>query len=140
MSLRVQNSGTVPVSNLSLTEDIASQFGFAFISVTTPTIDSTLAPTSTIPTSLINPAWAGNTALDVFDAAVTTEVLNAGEEFSITFDVVVDPDFNDDDSDFLTNTATVTGDGQNFDGSTVQVSDQSGLCLLYTSPSPRDRG
>ena len=127
VSLRVQNSGTVPVSNLSLTEDIASQFGFAFISVTTPTIDSTLAPTSTIPTSLINPAWAGNTALDVFDAAVTSEVLNAGEEFSITFDVVVDPDFNDDDSDFLTNTATVTGDGQNFDGSTVQVSDQSGL-------------
>ena len=63
----------------------------------------------------------------MFDAAETGEVLNSGEEFSITFDVVVDPDFNDDDSDFLTNTATVTGDGQNFDGSTVQVSDQSGL-------------
>ena len=31
VSLRVQNSGTVPVSNLSLTEDIASQFGFCLL-------------------------------------------------------------------------------------------------------------
>ena len=50
----------------------------------------------------------------------------AGEEFSLTFDVVVDPDLLDDDSDFLENTATVGGDGANFDGSTITVTDDSG--------------
>ena len=126
VTLRVQNSGTVPLSDLSLTEDLADQFGGALISTTSPTIDATLAPTSTIPSTLINSAWVGDTSLDLFDPAEMSELLNSGEEFSITFDVTVDPDLLDDNSDFLTNTADVTGVGQNFDGSDITVSDQSG--------------
>ena len=126
VTLRVQNSGTVPLSDLSLTEDLADQFGGALISTTSPTIDATLAPTSTIPSTLINSAWVGDTSLDLFDPAEMSELLTPGEEFSITFDVTVDPDLLDDNSDFLTNTADVTGVGQNFDGNPVTVSDQSG--------------
>ncbi len=126
VTLRVANTGTVDLSNLSLNEDLETQFDSAFVSATMPTIDATLAPTSTIPANLINPAWTGDTSRDLFNPNVTTETLVRGEEFSITFDVVVDPDLLDDDSDYLTNTATVAGDGQNFNGSTISVDDQSG--------------
>ena len=44
----------------------------------------------------------------------------------MSFDVVVDPDLLDDDSDYLENTATVNADGVNFDGSTITVTDDSG--------------
>ena len=127
VTLRVQNSGTVDLTNLSLTEDLQDQFGDAFRSVTVPTLDTTLAPGSTIPADLINAAWVDNTSIDLFDINETGEMLAAGDEFTITFDVVVDPDQRDDDADYLTNTATVSGDGENFDGGTINVDDQSGF-------------
>ncbi len=126
VTLRVDNSGTVDLANLTLTEDLATQFGAAFISTTNPVIDATGAPGSNIPANLINPAWAGDTSQDLFDPAVTSETLIVGDDFTITFDVVVDPDLLDADSDYLENTATVTGDGTNFNGVTITVSDDSG--------------
>ena len=109
VTLRVRNSGSVSLNDLSLTEDLTDQFGAAFISTTSPTIDTAAAPTSNIPSTLINSAWAGDTSQDLFDPAEMSELLSSGEEFSITFDVTVDPDLLDDNSDFLTNTADVTG-------------------------------
>jgi uncharacterized repeat protein (TIGR01451 family) len=126
VTLRVENTGTVDLTNLTLEEDLGDQFGAAYVSATVPTIDSTLAPTSTIPANLINSNWTGDTSLDMFDTNVTSELLVSGEEFTVTFDVIVDPDKLDDDADYLTNTSTVTADGQNFDGSTIAVDDQSG--------------
>ena len=127
ITLRVENNGTVDLSNLSLSEDIASQFGAAYISATTPTITvGATDPGSSVPASLINGGWNGDTSLDMFDAAETGEVLVAGDDFTITFDVVVDPDLIDDDADYLQNTATISGDGTNFDGSTITVTDDSG--------------
>ena len=96
ITLRVENSGTADLTNLSLSEDIASQFGVAFLSATTPTLDTTGAPGSTIPAGLINPNWNTNTSQDVFDSSVTNEVLLPGEEFLIIFDVIVDPDVDTD--------------------------------------------
>jgi fimbrial isopeptide formation D2 family protein/uncharacterized repeat protein (TIGR01451 family) len=127
VTLRIENSGTVDLGNLSLSENLTTQFGSAFVSATTPTIS--IPPTnagSNIPATLINTGWAGNTAFDVFDNAETGEILVAGDDFTITFDVVVDPDLLDDDSDYLTNTATISGEGTNFDGTTISVDDQSG--------------
>ncbi len=127
VTLRIENSGTVDLSNLSLSEDIAAQFGAAFVSATTPTITiGATNPASNIPASLINAAWNGDTSLDLFDAAETGEFLKAGDDFTIEFGVVVDPDLIDEDSDFLVNTATISGEGTNFDGSTVTVDDESG--------------
>lgn len=126
VTLRVVNSGTVTLTNLSLSEDIASQFGAAFVSATVPTIDASGAPGSTVPAGLINSSWNGDTSLDMFDSAVTSEMLLAGEEFTISFDIVVDPDLLDDDADYLQNLASVSGDGLNFDGVTViTVTDDS---------------
>jgi uncharacterized repeat protein (TIGR01451 family) len=127
VTLTIDNSGTVDLTNLSLTEDLATQFGSAFISATTPTITGgPFNALSNVPASLINSAWSGDTSLDVFDATQTNELLVAGDEFEIQFDVIVDPDLIDDDSDYLQNTATISGDGQNFDGTTISVDDESG--------------
>ena len=114
VTLRIENSGTVDLSNLSLSENLEAQFGAAYVSATTPTI--TIPPNnpgSHIPATLINSLWAGNTTFDVFDTAETGEMLLAGDDFTLTFDVVVDPDLMDGDSDYLTNTATVSGSGTN---------------------------
>ena len=125
VTLRIQNSGTVDLTNLSLMEDLASQFGDAFISTTHPTLNTAGAPNSTIPANLINSDWAGDTTENLLEPSFTNEMLASGDEFEITFDVIVDPDQLDNDSDYLTNTATITAEGQNFDGSQVQVMDES---------------
>ena len=62
----------------------------------------------------------------MFDSTEAGELLTAGDEFTVSFDVVVDPDLLDDDSDYLENTATVNADGVNFDGSIITVTDDSG--------------
>ena len=130
VQLRVQNSGTVDLTNLSLTEDIDTQFGSAFISATDPTISvPTVNPSSNIPAGLINGAWNLNTALDVFDIAETGELLKAGDQFTIEFDVVVDPDLLDDDADYLQNTATVQGEGLNFNGMNITAVSYTHLTL-----------
>ena len=127
VTLRIANTGTVDLGNLSLSEDLETQFGAAYISATTPTISiGTTNPGSYIPAALINGSWNGDTSQDVFAVAETGEMLVAGDDFSIEFDVVVDPDLLDDDSDYLTNTATISGDGTNFDGTVISVDDQSG--------------
>jgi hypothetical protein len=127
VTLRVENNGTVNLNNLSLSEDIAAQFGAAYLSASTPTISvGSTMPGSYTPASLINAAWAGDTSLDMFDSAETGEVLVAGDDFTITFDIVVDPDLIDEDSDYLQNTATISGEGTNYDGSVITVNDQSG--------------
>ena len=116
------------LQNLVLSEDLRDQFGDAFISATAPTIVSGPSfPTSNIPAGLINTSWNGLTSLDVFDSTFGGEMLAAGDQFTIEFDVVVDPDLNDDNADYLQNTATISGDGTNFDGSTITVSDDSGV-------------
>ncbi|QEG22775.1 DUF4347 domain-containing protein [Mariniblastus fucicola] len=128
VELKVENTGTVPLSNLTLSEDVASQFGAAFVSATDPTITSPPSNAlSLIPSSLINPNWNTDTSQDVFNSAVTGESLAAGDEFTISFDVTVDPDLLDDDSDYLNNSATVMGDGVNYNMTVITVSDESGV-------------
>ena len=116
---------TVPLTNLTLSEDIATQFGDAFISTTTPTIAGLGVFTGVLPT--VNPAWSTpNTAVDMLNPVQTNELLNIGERFEIAFEVTVDPDAGDGNSQPLSNQAHVTGDGENFDKMTVTVRDNTG--------------
>ncbi len=124
VTIGVQNTGLADMINLSLTEDIASEFGNAFISVSNPQIAAVGPFTGVLPS--VNPAWTGDTSRDVIEPTQTTERLPIGEQFEFTFDVVVDPDAVDDQSQPLMNQASISGDGVNFDGSTVSVSDESG--------------
>jgi len=116
VELRVENSGTVDLANLTLTEDLDAQFGQALISTSNPTISGGPSdPASVIPSTLINANWSGNTSLDVFDSAETGEMLAAGDEFTVSFDVIVDPDLLDDDSDYLENDDSGADDGSGID-------------------------
>jgi len=62
----------------------------------------------------------------VIDQSQTSEVLPVGEAYQFTFNAIVDPDAADDQSQPLMNQATATGDGANFDGTLVTVTDDSG--------------
>ena len=87
----VENTGSVQLNDLTLLDDVATQFGAAFVSVTTPTIDpSGMTAGGTQPT--INSNWRTNTTLDILDPATTSEVLMPGESFTITFTATLNPD------------------------------------------------
>ncbi len=125
VTITITNTGTSPLMNLSLTEDIAASFGNAFLGVSNMAIAPVGPYTGVLPT--VNPAWGtADTSVDVINPAQSNETLLTGESFEFTFDVVVDPDAMDDMSQYLMNQSTITGDGINHDGEVVTVMDQSG--------------
>ena len=125
VTIVVENSGTIPLSNLSLIEDIEAEFGNALLGVNSPAISAVGTFTGVLPQ--LNSAWGdGNTTTDVIDPAQATETLPVGESYQLTFNAVVDPDAVDSQSQPLMNQATVSGDGTNFDGTTITVMDDSG--------------
>ncbi len=124
VQIRVENSGTSVLTDLSLIEDITSEFGEAFISVANPQLAAIGAYTGVLPQ--LNPSWASDTSLDVIRPTQTTETLVAGESYVFSFDVRVDPDRMDGASQLMFNQAVAMGMGLNFDGNTIAVSDDSG--------------
>ena len=127
VTIEVFNTGSVDLSNLTLFEDIASQWGNAYVSVSNPSIGPGTVFTggsSVLPT--LNGAWGtGNEAVNIIDTTAAN-LLIPGDSFVFTFDVVVDPDEIDGSSQFNDNQATVTGDGTDFDSSTTTADDESG--------------
>ena len=177
-----ENTGTVDLTTLSLTDDIAAEFGNAFVAVVPGSL--AIAPgaggVNTLPG--VNAGWEGNTTLDLLDG---TGQLDIGEYFEVSFTVEIDPDGIDSVSQGLENQGTATGEGINpdtgmadpalaamddsdngtdpnadngegglDDPTPIIIADVSvakqvvgtptllangNYCLLYTSPSPRDR-
>ncbi len=124
VAIVVQNTGTVDLTDLSLTEDIADEFGNAFIRVANPQISPVGTYGGVLPQ--FNPAWTSDTSVDVISLSQLNESLLAGETYQFTFDVIVDPDGVDDQAQALMNQAKVAGTGENFDGSPTMVMDESG--------------
>ena len=114
--LVVENIGTVDLSELTLSDDIRAQFGSAFVSAGNLSLAS--GPTQPLSNVVLNSSWDGDGITDILDEGSTSE-LSIGDSFAIRFVVEVDPDASGT-SGPLNNQATVA-------------------CLLYTSPSPRDR-
>ncbi len=83
----VENLGLTDLVNLNLIEDIASQFGPAFLSATLPVIDATGVVGGTAPG--VNATWTGDTTQNMLDG---TGLLTPGDTFTITFDVTINPD------------------------------------------------
>ena len=90
-SVLVANTGTVDLANLSLLEDVQSQFGSGFVSAGDLRI--TTAPTdSSSSVSLDSSGWNGNsTASEMVDTA-TPSLLATGDSFVLEFSVEVDAD------------------------------------------------
>ena len=91
----IENTGTVDLANLTLTEDVASQFGSVFVNASNLTlISSTTNPSSSV---TLNSAFNGGSDTLLLDASAFN-TLHVGDSFTVQF-----------------------------------------TCLLYTSPSPRDK-
>ena len=99
----VQNTGTEVLSDLSLVDDLATQFGSAFVGVTVApavtNIDATTPPVA-------NAAYAGTGDLLV---GAPTDQLASGQSFQVTVTVELDPDAAGAPSP-LENQATASGE------------------------------
>jgi len=102
-----ENTGTVDLATLSLTDDIATEFGNAFVSIVPASLTvQNFVGTGTAPGA--NTAWEGNTTLDMLDG---TGQANIGDTFEVTFIVTIDPDGIDSVSQGLENQGTAGGVG-----------------------------
>ena len=127
----IENTGTVDLANLTLAEDLASQFGAAYVNasgltLTTPPAD----PASAVALDSAN--WNGGSATEIVNTAAPS-LLAVGDSFVFQFTVEIDAVAA---TGVLENQVTVGGDAVDANGN--PLNDSSGACLLYTSPSPRD--
>ena len=142
----IENTGTVDLANLTLGEDLATQFGAAYVNagglsvVTAPT-----DPSSSVTLDSTN--WNGDTNTEIVNTA-TPSLLAVGDSFVFQFVAEIDPA---QATGVLENTVTATGAAVDQNGNPLTDStgapitaiddSDSGAepsCLLYTSPSPRD--
>jgi fimbrial isopeptide formation D2 family protein/uncharacterized repeat protein (TIGR01451 family) len=119
----VDNTGSVRLDQLTLLDNLSTQFGGALVSVTRPTLDTSGLSTSVAPT--VNTNWESNTSLNMFDPLATDEFLVAGDSFVVSFTATIDPDHSGT-STALFNQATAGGtDVTTTPGTPRTVSDQS---------------
>ena len=129
VSLVVRNLGMTSLTSLSLIEDIASEFGTAFVRVDTPVITPIGSVSGTLPT--VNANWETDTSLNILDG---TGTLEPGDGFTITFNVLVDPDASGS-STTLDNQSTISAnDPDNPDLAVTDLSDSG------TNPTSRNLG
>jgi len=106
-----ENTGTVDLATLSLTDDIATEFGNAFVTVVPGSLAvQNFVGSGTAPAA--NAAWESDTTLDMLDG---TGQANIGDTFEVTFVVTIDPDGIDSVSQGLENQGTAGGVGINPD-------------------------
>lgn len=129
IQILVENSGTTPLTDLTLQEDISAEFREALVSISSPQLTGFGTYTGVLP--LLNPLWLSNTSLDVIQPTQLNETLAVGEAFVFNFDVTVDPDRLDDASQLMFNQALATGRGLNFDGNLLTVTDESGADTAF---------
>ena len=124
-TLVYENTGTVALSQLSLIDDVESQFGEAFVSATAPVIQNFVG-SGTAPTG--NAAWAGDTTANLLEGGV----VNPGDQFEVVFTVTIDPNAAGASTD-LSNQAVGSGTGVNPDGSVL--TDGSGNPVIASDDS-----
>ena len=84
-AITVSNTGTEDIDNLTLTDDLATQFGTALVGVIDgPTVTGDLTPARG------NTAYDGDTDIALITTDLT-EAVSPGEEFVVTFTVTVNP-------------------------------------------------
>ena len=105
--LNVENIGTVKLDDLTLTDDLQTQFGDAFKSI----VPGSLRRVSTVGTGtfpVVNSNWESDTGLSIINP--TGASLNPGDAYVVEFQVVVDPN-GGGSSATRENTAVASGRG-----------------------------
>jgi len=109
-TLVMENTGTATLTNLTMIDDVTTEFGNAFVSASGITVGS-LSGTGTLPGANAN--WSTDTSTNMLVGGV----LDAGSSFDLSFTVTIDPDGLDSVSQGLVNRANGGGDGVYPDGS-----------------------
>ena len=108
-SLVATNTGSETLTNLSLIDDLATQFGGAFIRVVPGTVSVTNVDATSAPTA--NPGFDGTAGSDLLVGSPVDQV-ESGQSFSVSMVVELDPDHPAANlvGGVLVNQATVSGD------------------------------
>lgn len=126
--LEITNSGNDSLTNLSLIEDLATQYGGAFVAIVPQAgLPATIVSSSATDEPEVNAAYdGGNSDAELFDnAGANTNLLEMGESVTVRIIVEVDPDSTTavyDSNDQLVNQASTSGDGV---GSGITADDDS---------------
>ena len=125
--LVVENTGNVDLANLSLLEDISTQFGPAFVSAGNLVLTS--LPSDPASNIAVDSAFNGQTVIELIDSSGGT-LLTTGDSFTLQFDVEIDPRAV---SDPLEN--QVEGSGDAVDANGNPILDSSGNPITGTDLS-----
>ena len=132
--LVIENTGNVDLANLTLIEDLASQFGTALISAGNITL--TTPPANASSSIVLDAAWNGAGVTEIIDQSAAT-LLAVGDSFVIQFTTEVDPDAAGAPG-ALDNQATVGGDAVNANGNPILDSNGNPLVVMDDSDSGTD--
>ena len=124
-TLAFENNGSVDLTDLNLFDDIASQFGGAFVSVGDPAIVNFVG-TGTQPT--INGDWINDTS----ETLIAGGIANVGDRFEIVFTATIDPT-GISDAGSLANQATASGVALDENGN--RLTDGNGDLITATDVS-----
>ena len=116
-TLIIENNGNVDLTNLEVFDDIASEFGDAFVDVSNVNVQN-FSGTGTTP--FVNNDWASDTTQSI----VSGGTLAAGDSFEIVFTVTIDTNQSDTSAP-LENQATASGEAIDANGNPVTVTDDS---------------
>jgi len=131
--LVVQNTGNVDLTDLSLLEDLQSQFGSAFVDAGNLVL--TLAPSDPSSNVALDSAgWNGSSSPELIDPA-SSSTLVVGDTFRLTFDVEIDPA---QVTDPLENQVTGSGDAVNSSGDLIVDADGNQVVATDLSDSGTD--
>ena len=116
----IENTGNVALADLSLLEDLQTQFGAPFVDAGNLTI--TVAPSDAQSTVSVDSAgWNGGSSIELIDTS-SSSLLAVGDSFTIQFDVEIDPSQVDAP---LANQVEGSGDAVGSDGN--PLTDSSGV-------------
>ena len=124
----IENTGTVDLANLTLDEDLATQFGAAYVNASGLTIVAAPADPSSL-VALNGANWNGGTATEIIDTA-TPSLLAVGDSFVFQFNVEIDAA---QATGVLENTVTATGAAVDVNGN--PYTDSTGAPITATDDS-----
>ena len=124
----IENTGTVDLANLTLAEDLATQFGAAYVNASSLTLTTPPAdPTSVVTLDSAN--WNGGSATEIVDTTAPS-LLAVGDSFVFEFVVEIDAVAA---TGVLDNQVTVGGDAVDVNGNPLV--DSTGAPITATDDS-----
>ena len=129
-TLLFENTGNVDLNNLTLLDDIASEFGAALVSVGNVSVQN-FAGTGSSPA--INNNWVSDTSQSIISGGTA----NVGDSFEIVFTAMIDPDAAGQSLQ-LNNQAFATGQAVDSAGNPLQSIDGTLLTAFDESDNGTD--